>query len=264
MPSSLLWCLRITVAGQCLAAARIALAAGSEVNGWLFMVAGLPEDIARLTDQVAAGVLIATAASALFRPIRALLFFDAAWMLAISAAIFTNPGSSMSWLAPLAHGVRYAAPLALALLVTAPGRELSSDSARARLAVWAMLLGAAATFIAHGIEALEHYGRFIDLIIGSAKRWLGWSVSQDLAEQLLTVIGVQDLILAAMLLSRRWRWVAMWMALWGLFTALSRMTAMGGGSWHQTLLRSANAGVPLALFLGWWQLVRTTATKPKP
>ena len=264
MPSSLLWCLRITVAGQCLAAARNALFAGSEVNGWLFMVAEVPESVARLTDQVAAGLLLAVAASALLRPIRSLLLFNAAWMAAIAAAVFANPGATVDWLAPTAHGVRFAAPLALALL-TGPGAEgLSGGSARAKAALWVLLLGAAATFVAHGIEALEHYGRFVDLIIGSAKRWLDWSISQDLAEKLLTAIGVQDLILAALLLSRRWRWVAGWMAVWGLCTALSRVTAMGPGSWHQTLIRSANGGVPLALFLGWWHLVRPPIKNAKP
>jgi len=256
--------LRLTVAGQCIAAARNAWFASSEVNGWLFMKAGLPEHIASLADQVAAGVLLAVAASAIVRPIRALLFFNAAWMAAVALAVWDNPGTTVDALAPIAHGVRIAAPLGLALLTLRTGEELGGSSTRATLALWVLLVGVAATFVAHGLEALQHYGRFVDLIIGSAKRWLGWSITQARAEQLLTAIGVQDLILAVMLLSRRWRWVAGWMALWGICTALSRVTSMGGGSWHQSLIRIANGGVPLALFLGWWHLVRPSKALQKP
>jgi hypothetical protein len=263
LPASILWCLRISVAGQCIAAARTAWVAGSEINGWLFIKVGLPESVASFTDQVAAGLLLAVAASAIFRPLRALYLFNAAWMAAVCFAVFTNPGTAVDVLAPISHAVRVAAPLTLALLPLRPGEELRLGAPKTTLALWVLLFGVAATFTAHGLEALQHYGRFVDLIIGSAKHWLGWSVSQATAEQLLTVIGIQDILLALMLLSRRWRWVAGWMAIWGLSTALSRMTTMGAGSWHQSLIRIANGGVPLALFLGWWHLVRPSGTHQK-
>ena len=260
LSTSALWCLRVTVAGQCLAAARTAWVAGSEVNDWLFMKAGLPEDITSRIDQFAAGALLAVAASAIVRPIRALLLFSAAWMVAVAFAIWTNPGSMVDDLAPIAHAVRVAAPLGLKLLQPGSGKKLTRSTARASIALWVLLLGVAATFVAHGLEALQHHGKFVDLIIGSAKTWLGWSISQSDAERLLTVIGIQDLILVALLLLRRWLWVAGWMAFWVISTALSRMTSMGGGSWHQSLIRIANGGVPLALFLAWWQLVRPIPT----
>ena len=263
MPASILWCLRISVAGQCIAAARTAWVAGSEINGWLFIKVGLPESVASFTDQVAAGLLLAVAASAIFRPLRALYLFNAAWMAAVCFAVFTNPGTAVDVLAPISHAVRVAAPLALALLPLRPGEELRNGAPKTALALWVLLFGVAATFTAHGLEALQHYGRFVDLIIGSAKQWFGWSISQATAEELLTVIGIQDILLALMLLSRRWRWVAGWMAIWGLSTALSRVTAMGSGSWHQSLIRIANGGVPLALFLGWWHLVRPSGTPKK-
>ena len=264
MPAPALWCLRLSVAGQCIAAARTARVAGSEVNSWLFMKAGLPESVASFTDQVAAGLLFMVAVSAIVRPIRGLLFFNAAWMAAVAFAIFTNPGTTVDALAPFSHAVRVAAPLGLALLPLDAGEELRHSARKSTFALWILLLGVAATFIAHGIEALQHYGRFVDLIIGSAKQWLGLGVTQQTAEQLLTVIGVQDILFAPLLLSRRWRWVAGWMAFWGLSTALSRVTAMGDGSWHQSLIRIANGGVPLALYLGWWHLVRPSIAPQKP
>ena len=254
MLNSSLWCLRITVAGQCLAAARTAWMVPSEINGWLFMKAGMPENVTSLIDQFAAGLLIAVAVSAIVHPVRALLFFSAAWMAALSLALFFDEGTTGDAPAPIAHAVRVAAPLGLMLLLPCPGKKSTPDTVRTSPAIWILLLGVAATFVAHGLEALQHYGRFVDLIIGSAKTWLGMNVSQSDAESLLTAIGVQDLLLAALLLLRRWRWIAGWMAFWGLSTALSRMTS--GGSWHESLIRIANGGVPLALFLGWWHLVR--------
>jgi len=224
------------------------------------MEAGLPENVASLIDQLAAGVLLAVAVSAIVRPIRALLLFSAAWMVAVSFAIWTNPGSTVDDLAPIAHAVRVAAPLGLIFLLPRSGEKLTLGIARTSIALWILLLGAAATFVAHGLEALQHYGRFVDLIIGSAKTWLGWNVSQSNAENLLTAIGIHDLLLAALLLLRRWRWVAGWMALWGFITAFSRVTSTGGADWHQSLIRIANGGVPLALFLAWWQLVRPVPT----
>jgi hypothetical protein len=264
MSASALLCLRLCVALQCVAEARSAWITGSEVNGWLFMRAGLPESAAILTDQVAAVLLVAVAASALFRPMRPLLFLGAAWLAAIALAIWSNPGTTVDSLAPLAHAVRVAAPLGLALLLPKPRGLFHQRPPQASVGVWILLLGAAATFTAHGMEALEHYGRFVDLIIGSADRWIGWDVSQAQAETALTIIGVHDILLAALLLMRRWRWIAGWMALWGFATALSRVSAMGGDSWHQAAARMANGAVPLALFLAWWQVVRSPASKTSP
>ena len=263
MSTSALWCLRISVAAQCLATARTAWVVGSSVNGWLFMKAGLPETVASTTDQVATALLLVIAASVLLRPVRVLLLVSAAWMAAEALAIWANPGTVVDSVAPFAHAVRIAAPLGLAFLLPKTKRELFQMPSRSPLALWILLLGTSATFIAHGMEALQHYGRFVDLIIGSAKQWIGWDLSQSGAEAALTFIGIHDILLAALLLLRRWRWVAGWMALWGLATALSRMTAMGGDSWHQSVLRIANGGVPLAIYLSWWQLVRPSAPSPR-
>ena len=101
----------------------------------------------------------------------------------------------------------------------------------------------------------------LDLLI---LRSQGQRLSQASAEQLLTVIGLQDFILAALLLLRRWRWIAGWMAIWGLATALSRVTSMGVDSWHQSVLRLANGGVPLTLFLAWHHLIRLSSITRKP
>ena len=200
-----------------------------------------------------AGVMI----SALVRPSRALMLAGATWILGIALARWDNPGAAADHLAPISHAVRIGSLLALALLA---GRR---DPERPPLGVaagWVLLLGTSLTFVGHGIEALRHSGPFVDLMIGTVRRWTDLRLTQATAEDLLTVIGLQDLLLAGLLLLRRWRWIAGWMAFWGIVTALSRVTAMGMDSWYETVLRLANGGVPLTLFFAWQYLTRPAPT----
>ena len=263
MPNTALWCLRLSVALQCFAAARIAWVAGSAVNGWLFMRAGLPEGVGSVTDQIAAIILLLVSASALFRPERILFLLGAAWMLAIALATFFNPGTTSDSLALCSHAVRIAAPLCLAIALPNHQAKLFGTITPSPTALWILLVGTAATFTAHGIEALQHYGRFVDLLIGSGQL-LGLTLSQSSAESILTGIGLHDLLLVILLFSRRWRGIAGWMAIWGFATALSRMTTMGGDSWHQTAVRVANGGAPLTIFLAWTQLRPSTSQSRRP
>ena len=261
MPKVALWTLRLSIVALALASARNAWIPGSAINSWLFMKAGLPESVASGIDRFGAALMVGVGISALVRPSRVLLLAGATWMLCVAFARWDNPGATADGLAPLSHAVRIGALLALALLSGQPDLERRPS---AGLAGWVLLLGTSLTFVGHGIEALQHSGPFVDLIIGTVKRWTGHRLSQASAEQLLTVIGLQDFILAALLLLRRWRWIAGWMAIWGLATALSRVTSMGLDSWHHSLLRLANGGVPLTLFLAWHHLIRLSSTTRKP
>jgi hypothetical protein len=261
MPKVALWTLRLSIVALALASARNAWIPGSAINSWLFMKAGLPESVASGIDRFGAALMVGVGISALVRPSRVLLLAGATWMLCVAFARWDNPGATADGLAPLSHAVRIGALLALALLSGPSDLERRPS---AGLAGWVLLLGTSLTFVGHGIEALQHSGPFVDLIIGTVKRWTGHRLSQASAEQLLTVIGLQDFILAALLLLRRWRWIAGWMAIWGLATALSRVTSMGLDSWHHSLLRLANGGVPLTLFLAWHHLIRLSSTTRKP
>jgi len=252
-----LWCLRLCVAVQCLSAARNAWEGVDAIHEWLFEKAGLLE-AANLTGQIAAVLLMIVAVSAILKPQRWLLALCCLWMFAIAFATKDNPGSESDTLALLAHAVRIALPIGLALLLPKSKKRIFGADAPPPIATWLLVLGCSATFAAHGIEAVRHNPEFTMLIFGSAD-WINWEPSQANVETILTVIGVHDFILVALLLLRRWRWVAGWMAFWGFTTALSRMTAMGDDVWYETFIRVANGGVPLALFLAWWQLVSPNA-----
>jgi len=225
------------------------------------MKAGLSERVAAGADQVGAVMMVGVMVSALLRPSRVPMWAGATWLLALALARWDHPGEAADHLAPISHAVRMSALIALALL----SRERTHSGPRKMAAAgWALVVGTALTFCGHGIEALAHSGPFVDLMIGTARRWTDLRLAQATAEDLLTLIGLQDLLLAGLLLTRRWRWVAGWMALWGLATALSRVTSMGMDSWHQSVLRLANGGAPLTLFLAWPHLARPDPVPLKP
>ena len=101
---------------------------------------------------------------------------------------------------------------------------------------------------------------FVDLMLGSIDTVLGedWEAAgerQVLAEQVLRWIAVQDFVFAGLLvLPKRLRWVALWMALWGFVTAMSRITAFGWERWPDGCLRVCDGGIPLILWMHWRNL----------
>ena len=112
-------------------------------------------------------------------------------------------------------------------------------------AEWILRIAVAGEFIGHGAFALQ-----------GKKDWVGWfsqfGVSDPtLAAQLLFAVGLLDILFAVLILMRPVRVLLLWMALWGLWTALIR-PLVGMPVWD-FIERSANCGAPLALLLlvGW-------------
>jgi hypothetical protein len=161
--------------------------------------------------------------------------------------------------------VRFAAPLALLLFTAFPGNDQESKI------VWVLRWGVGGTFVGHGLCALWLHPSFIDLIVGTMNSFLGDPIltavsrealsealavsasRQAFAEAALPIIAIQDFILVGLLLlpKRRIKKIALWMAIWGLVTALSRMTTYGWDFWHDLALRICNGGIPLFLWLYW-------------
>ena len=192
-------------------------------------------------------------------------------------AIFSwlvNPGNPFHATDPAGHAVRYAAPLALILFIAFPGREEESKI------TWILRWGVAGTFVGHGLCALWMKPSFVDLIVGTMNSFFGDPVltagslealeeafavaasRQAFAEAALPIIAIQDFILVALLLlpGKRIKTVALWMAVWGIVTAMSRMTAYGWDHWHDLALRICNGGIPLFLWCYWKSLDSTKTT----
>ncbi|QDU67476.1 hypothetical protein [Engelhardtia mirabilis] len=216
---------------------------GSALNGLLFMGLGAPEEVARKADFVLASLAGLSALSALLgrHPWTTAIATCAAFLVAAGATASVG-GQAFAKLAPIAAATKWLAPLALPAL--AAGRPVV---ARRILAC-----ACALTFATHGLEALGHHPAFVDLLLGSSRRWLDLAPRESTARAVLSGIGTMDLAIAAGLLLGRWRWLAAWAALWGTLTALSRTVALGPEFLFETLLRSLNGLAPLAL----WYLLR--------
>lgn len=114
-----------------------------------------------------------------------------------------------------------------------------------KLIEWVLRISVAGEFIGHGL-----------LAIGGKADWVKWitqiiHVDIQTATTLLLLIGISDLIVAAVVLTRPIRLVLLWAAFWGFWTALVR--PLVGVGWLDFIERSANWGAPLALLLiiGW-------------
>ncbi|MEK7579520.1 MAG: DoxX family membrane protein [Patescibacteria group bacterium] len=110
---------------------------------------------------------------------------------------------------------------------------------------WVLRISVAGEFIGHGVFALQ----------GKAQ-WIGWFSNFGItdvgtATTLLTIVGIIDLLLGLLVLVKPIRIAILWMALWGLWTALVR-PLVGEPIWD-FVERWANWGAPLALLLlrGW-------------
>lgn len=105
---------------------------------------------------------------------------------------------------------------------------------------WILRVGIAGEFLGHGL-----------LAIGGKKDWIGWisqltGASSSTATTLLLLVGLCDVIVAAIVLVRPFRPVLLWAAFWGFFTALVRPIV--GVGWLDFIERFANWAAPLALY----------------
>ncbi|MFP6900334.1 MAG: hypothetical protein VCA36_05290 [Opitutales bacterium] len=261
-----LWLLRWMVTVQCVGYAA-QLAGPSSLNAWLLDSLGDPF-VSGLDAWVSAFLwssLVALPLLGVVRPIGttgrpwpfrcdvALLGFAATW--ALTEAIFSwwaNIGNPFNATDPYGHAARYVAPFALLVLWSGRGGNLRTE--------WILRLAVAGTFVGHGLCSWWMNPEFLDLIIGTMDAILGedWEAAgerQVIAEEVLTWIAVQDFVFAGLLvLPKRLRWVALWMAIWGFVAALSRLTAFGWERWHELFVRICNGGIPLLLWIHWRRL----------
>jgi hypothetical protein len=175
----------------------------------------------------------------------------------ISASLM--PLDIVSLIPYASHAGRIAAPLGL-WLISSPILAFERD--RRGLALGGLRCAIAATFFAHGIEAWMHYPEFIDMTILAAGQLAGWRLGEGASRGLLTLIGLVDMLVATIAVSRRWPPVAWYMAGWGFVTAISRVVAHGWTFWYETAIRVPHAGIPIAIALWWMSEADHSTTGP--
>lgn len=111
---------------------------------------------------------------------------------------------------------------------------------------WVLRIAVAGAFIGHGMFAIQ-----------GKQAWFKYFESVGIADPgtivtLLFLVGVMDLFMAFLALVKPIRLAVLWMALWGLWTALVRWPVGPDPVWD-FVERWPNWGAPLALLLtlGW-------------
>jgi hypothetical protein len=106
---------------------------------------------------------------------------------------------------------------------------------------WILRIGVAMEFIGHGMLGVLHL----------APAWTSYfavvGISKNAALNLMPIVGAFDVTMALAVIFYPVRGVILWMAAWGLWTALLRPLA-GESAW-EAVERAGNYGTPLALFL---------------
>lgn len=104
---------------------------------------------------------------------------------------------------------------------------------------WILRIAVFGEFLGHGIFALQ-----------GKKQWLSWisqltGASDVLSVQLLSLVGIMDIVVALIVLLKPVRIALLWAVFWGFWTALLR-PIVGEPIWD-FVERWANWGAPLAL-----------------
>jgi hypothetical protein len=108
-------------------------------------------------------------------------------------------------------------------------------------AQWILRIAVAGEFIGHGVFALQ--GKE-----GWFKYFYPFGIfDEQTIVKILLIVGIVDLLLAIHVLVRPVRALVLWMALWGLFTAMIRWPFGPDPVWD-FVERWANWGAPLALY----------------
>jgi hypothetical protein len=268
---AIVWTLRLTVVLQCLGNWRwLTRIEETPLLHWMLApsdIGGLawPEATALLVQQVAGWFVLLAGALLLWRPHAVVLVPLVMLQLLIAVAMWQIAEGyplQAEWVSPhlltlfpfVTQLGRIAAPLGLLLVCQRESGDVAGER-RIDRTIQMLRFSAAVVFLAHGIEAWQLNPKFVDLIITSAQRVLGISVTESAAQGCLATIGGIDMVIAIACVGVRSRTVMVWMAFWGLATAMSRLLANGWqASWHETFVRAPHFGIPLAVAL-WWLLL---------
>lgn len=113
---------------------------------------------------------------------------------------------------------------------------------KSKKAEWVLRVAVAGEFIGHGAFALQ-----------GKEGWFKYFEAVGISDpativSILKIVGAMDIILAILVLIKVIPILVLWMALWGLWTALLRWP-VGPDPFWDLVERSANWGAPLALLL---------------
>lgn len=227
-----------------------------------------------LIEKITVSLYLAAGLVVLFKPYWLLLLLMAAYALLEAYANFINGGSRYSEWSLAGQALRYGSPLIL--LILASGSKIGIPQRwRLPLSTGLLRLLVALVFFTHGYLAFLEYPHFVDLIIGTSANIFGSRLSEASTGVLLKwIAGIDFCVALAVLIypkplfmprklwplpfchSRIHRVILptlmLWLAAWGLVTALSRITSLGIpiglSQYPELLIRTSHVLGPLALW----------------
>lgn len=219
---------------------------GSSLGAWLLTHQEVSPAIIGMVERVLGYSFVLGALLVWHRRAAIVAFFFGLLLAAMAVFGVVVGGYAFSSLTPGAHALRIATPLALGMIAWGScfGRLHGQDVDLSRRL---LVLAASVVFAVHGVEALLQHPAFTDYIIATVDRFLGLEWDESTTFYILCIIGIVDLAVAFLVLFRRTRKLLVWMAFWGLVTALSRVTAYGMEAYIEVLLRAPHFLIPLAL-----------------
>jgi len=243
------WLLRLAVLGYAIGmATAIFTKLGSGLGTFFFLEIGYTHPQVAPVERMGAYLLLGLAIAALIRPHWAFVLPIAVLVTAEALAQYFNGGFPFAEWVIYAHALRYGAPWALLVLFFAPLGRWMGPHNHLRVTGWVLRIAIATVFAIHGIEALLQHPRFIDYIIGTTHNLTGHYLAEATVVTMMRVIGVVDLVVAALVILKPHPAVLYWMAFWGLITALARVTTFGMGHHYEVWLRTAHFLAPIALY----------------
>lgn len=242
------WLLRLAVLGYAVGILSAVLGKlGSGLGTYFFLEVGYTHLEVAPVERMAAYALLGLAIALVIRP-HWLLVLPIALLVTLEAvAHHFNGGFPFAEWVIYAHALRFGAPWALLVLLFAPLGRWLGPGWHLHATGWVLRIAIATVFAIHGIEAIMQHPRFIDYIIGTTHNFTGHYLSESTTVAIMRVIGVVDLVVAALVIIKPHPAVLYWMAFWGLITALSRVTTFGLGHHHEVLVRTAHFLAPIAL-----------------
>lgn len=220
---------------------------GSDISAMLVVARGWSEGAAYWTEKGLAIFLILLVIWLFVKPVVLNTLLLLTFLIINAIIVYENAGRhfyELSFLSALAKWILPLLYLSVFLTLKKQGKGFTPD--------WLLFLTRVSLFIiffVHGLGCLWLHPGYIDYMIGTWATFTGSFMKQAVAENILIAIGVVDIIIAVMVLLKPFKYVLLWMVLWGFLTSLLRIVDAGVFNYPEFLIRIPHFILPLACLI---------------
>lgn len=215
----------------------------SAIESYLFLGLGISDSITSIIDTTVGCLLVLVTGINIWRPNRLICIAVGLFFVLESIADTYMGGSFSAKYALASHAARFGLAFGVAFLA-----EANSFKSNRNFAVNVIQFSICLTFVAHGLEAINHHPQFVDFIIGTTHKVTSLRISEPHATAFLLVVGMIDVLVAILVVSKINDKIALiYMLCWGLLTASIRIIYWAEMGFFPFWLRSSHWGIPLLL-----------------